>query len=570
GPRFVVFAGSMRRVGIPEELAQFRAYFAGFRIPVFAVPGTTDRFAGVDTAGVGGTGGNPTGSTEHWQQAFAGLPAPWGHDPAPANIRPVGGGNALTGARTHYAFDYMAGGRAAFRAVFVDSSAKSFGTVQDQNPSEDQSTWLRTTLTQATDVLGIPSMVFLNQPSVAPAEQQVDNWVGGTNQDFDASVVGARVSAVVAAGFRQNLKDAIKVIIPLYIVGGGGAPLGRELTVNTSAATKLPTDGYYHAWHLFRIDPANKNALGQARVTNEVYPVLESVALHSDRGLEIPAGETTSVTALARGLNGGFSDPDQSKTVHIVHGRKLYRCGYRDQGNGACISDLALMPAFRFRSLRPDIAEFVVPDPLNPFKPQRVQLPGNRLAPPVPDPGGAAGMLCTFEPGIVPIEVTAGLLRNVIELTVGPGSGPCSDIVFPPTPSPRPSIEPPPIPPEPEKPFLYLAPRVRPELVALFPPPPAPVVAPAPPGAPGVGRKEEHEVQTETESHGEYDFTANRAPAPERRYAFTPLRARPRDAVEEHGMLLMAAVAMSAFAMAAGLAAVRARREQEAREQVIR
>ncbi|HVL89582.1 MAG TPA: hypothetical protein VM841_05030, partial [Actinomycetota bacterium] len=50
------------------------------------------------------------------------------------------------------------------------------------------------------------------------------------------------------------------------------------------------------------------------------------------------------------------------------------------------------------------------------------------------------------------------------------------------------------------------------ELAVVFPPPPAPVVAPAPPGAPGVGRKEEHEVEFETESHDDqkHSFTAVR------------------------------------------------------------
>jgi hypothetical protein len=224
GPRFVLYTGSMRRTGIPEELAQVRNYLSGFEIPVFAALGSNDRFVG---QGNDPTGGQASGTSLYWRQAFADRPAPWGDGPAIAGFLPAASPvtPAIEGqARTHYAFDYAENGKRLLRVVVIDSSTRSYGTTQEQNPAEDQGTWLKSALTEASQVLRIPVIVTMNQPTVLPSDQQVPNWTTGQT-DFESDVAASGTTAVITGGPRVNQVDAIKGIVPLYVAGGGGAPL---------------------------------------------------------------------------------------------------------------------------------------------------------------------------------------------------------------------------------------------------------------------------------------------------------------------------------------------------------
>jgi photosystem II stability/assembly factor-like uncharacterized protein len=526
GPKFVLFTGNMRRVGIPEELEQFQNYLKGFRIPVFAAIGNLDRFTGLDASQLTGTStGSASGSNDYWMSVFGGQRAPWGHADPSGNFTPAGvGATAALGlARTHYAFDYREDGQRRMRVVFVDSSTRSYGTLQQQNPQEDQGTWLSTVLTEAS-TLRIPAVVVMNQPTFLPSDEHIPNWTADSQQ-FESTVAGANVSAVITGGPRVNAKDTILGVVPMVVVGGGGAALGRDFQLQQGSpaiepATKLPTDGYYHAWHLMRLDPNDRPlpVVAQARVFDQSFPIVESLAMHSFYGYQVPAGNTTEITALARGLNGGFSDPEQAKAAYLLHGRTLTKCRYKNQGNGICIAGAATLPRFRFYSEDPSIADFVQRDPLNSSLPRKI---GKEL---FADPDGSEGLLCVFRIGKVGVNAVAGLHRARIEIEGTPGNGRCVDtevkgriIVRPPIP---PLVEPQ----QPNEPAREFFRPLRPnqELVVVFPPPPAPVVAPAPPGAPGVGRKEEHEVEYETEKHDDgHSFTAlpigrrARSPAPD-------------------------------------------------------
>ncbi|HVL91191.1 MAG TPA: hypothetical protein VM841_13240, partial [Actinomycetota bacterium] len=428
GPKFVLFTGNMRRVGIPEELEQFRNYLKGFDVPVFVAPGNRDRFAGFEV--VLPTGGRTqNGSHDYWKNVFAKQPAPWGHAASPRNIAPVSIGNAepiRDAARTHYAFDYMEGGKRMMRVVVVDSSTRSYGTFEQQNPPEDQETWLPTVLAEAQDVLRIPTVVLTNQAPFIPSEQQVPNWSNqGHQQHFEATVAATRVSAVITGGPRMNARDTIKGVVPLYVVGGGGAPLGRDLdlqqgSVQLDPPSKEPSDGYYHAWHLFRIDPQDRNPITQqARVQSQAFPVVESLAMHSFAGAQIPAGQTTTITAMARMIAGGFSDPDQAKAQTLEHGTLKFFCGYKGQGNGQCIPDSTVLPRFRFYSEDPTIADFLERDELYPSAPKSMGAGFAR------DPDGEDGLLCVFKLGKVGINAVAGMHRARIEIEGIPGNGPC-------------------------------------------------------------------------------------------------------------------------------------------------
>lgn len=514
GPTFVAFTGNMRRVGIPEELAQFRNYLKGFRIPVFAAPGNLDRFTGFDpSTAAGSSGRQSSGSNDYWKREFASMPAPWGTGKQIPGFVPVttGGIEPQQGlARTHYAFDVTRDGRKLMRFVFVDSSTRSFGTLQEQNPQEDQRTWLKPVLAEASDVLRIPAVIVMNQPTILPSDEQLPNWTAVNDvQDFDDSVIATRVSAVIAGGARLNAADTIRGLVPLKIVGGGGAPLGREPQTPSEVASKLPSDGYYHAWHLMHVDPTDRPIplFAQARIDDEAFPVVESLAMHSYFGYRIEAGNTTDISALARMATGGFSDPEQAKASYLSLSRRLSACSSKAQGNGVCISRAATLPRFRFSSQNPGMADFVERDALNPRDPNKLGKAVIREA------GGLSGLLCAFgKLGRVGIDAVAGLHRAHIEIEIVPGNGPCINkaVIAPKkTPSKKPVVVDPPVRVAPKQ-YNYFFRTLDQGTPALFPPPPAPVVAPAPPGAPGVGRKEEHEVETESETHGDgkHTFTA--------------------------------------------------------------
>lgn len=555
GPRFVLFTGNMRRYGVPEELQQFRKFLDGFTIPVYAAPGNLDLFGGIDTGLSVGVSAS-SGTNDYWKSVFADMPAPWGEGAAPPGIAPVPPLPTEVVqpglARTHYAFDVVEGGRKVLRVAVVDSSTRSYGQPADQNPQSNQGDWLKAVLTEAADLLNIPSIVMMNQPTVLPSEAQIPNWTlqPQDKEDFESTVTLRRVSAVITGGVRMNARDTLKATVPLLIAGGGGAPLGRDSSVESGATlappTKLPTDGYYHGWTLATLDPdvGKRNLLGLSPVDTQTFPTIESIALHSYRGQTLPAGQTTNVTAFARGLSGGFSDPEQAKASTMSYGNTLIeRCVNRGQGYGNCLSLQAMQPGVRFYSEQPDIADFVSRSPLNNDAPRRDQ---GKI---VFDPTGSEGLLCAFKPGIANINVVSGFYRSRVSLRVTGGEGTCIDgkIIEPPPPPP-PVIDPIPQPQPVKKPEFFFRALNAPETAVVIPPPPAPVIAPAPPGAPGVGRKEEHEVQTETEGHGENEFTAVRMPR----------RQRALDPVEQSWPLL-GAVTLAALLAATATSAVRRR-----------
>lgn len=512
GPRFVLFTGNMRRTGIPEELEQFRNYIKGFRIPFFAAVGSTDRFTGFDVnQATGQPSAATTGSHDYWKSVFGSMQQPWGQGKKIPGFDPVTGvAQAPAGlARTHYAFDYTEQGRKLLRVVVVDSSTKSYGTATEQTPQEEQGSWLKGVLAEASDVLRIPAVVVMNQPTILPSDQQIPNWTTvNEQQDFETTMFSTRVSAVITGGPRMNGVDLIKNLVPMLVVGGGGAPLGRESATATEPPTKLPSDGYYHAWRLLRIDPNDRPLplIAQARIYDQAFPVVETLAMHSFRGYQIPAGTTTDISALARLVTGGFSDPDQAKAAYLFHGSKPIFCGNKAQGNGICISGAARLPEFKFYSDDPSMADFVKRDALNAALPDKV---GKQL---FPDPGGAEGLLCVFDKlGRVGINAVAGLHRARIVIEVTPGTGRCLNGEGPRPPTPPPTVPPSPgsVPDPVRKRAFFFARGSDAEVAAVAPPPPAPVVAPAPPGAPGVGRKEEHEIEVEKQGHDDSSaFTA--------------------------------------------------------------
>jgi hypothetical protein len=510
GPRFVLFTGNMRSSGVPEELAEFRAFLRGFDIPVYAAVGDRDLFAGVG----GASAVNRNTTSQLWRDAFAEMPAPWGTGEAPSGIRPVQSTTERgAGAATHYAFDVLDHGNPVLRVLVVDSSSKSLGDASTQNPPEQQSIWLDTVETEA-QVARIPMVVAMNQPTVLPDNIQYPNWAVD-QQTFEASVATHGVTAVFTGGLRVNTTDTMPArsgVVPLYILGGGGAPLGFDQSAAKVTPTKLPTDGFYHAWHMANVwtDPLSRNTLGQAPLKLDTFATMDSLAMRSLDGKGTGAGNTMRFSALGRGLPGGFSDLDQAKAAYLPMGAGgLNVCRGPGQGGTVCLSANAIQPPYRFYSENPDIADFVLPDfgkgGREPLVDLGAGLPGTILR----DPAGRFGLLCTFKAGTVGIDVVSGFFRRRMEITVGGGDGPCVDhpieallpearpvAPVPPTPVPQVQLLTPPA-------GLLASPSFTPPLDALaivLPPPPAPIVAPAPPASAAGAKKEESEHQTESAS----------------------------------------------------------------------
>lgn len=570
GPKFVLFTGNMRHSGLPEELAQFREYLTGFKIPVYAAIGDKDLFSGLNPAEVtGGSSGNLTGgasSNEYWKRAFADRPSPWGSAAPPRQIHPIG--PDVTGARTHYAFDYTQDGVTALRVIVLDSSSRSLGA--DQNPQEanGQLGWFNQMSAQSPLSRRFPIVVVMNQPTQIPDSFQTPNWTSGLGPTDAASFVttaGANgISAVFTGGPRMNTTDLLPrsgvVHVPEFIAGGGGAPLGFERVAQSQdfdAPTKLPNDGFYHAWHLVNVenDPSAANLIGQFPTTLKTFAALDSLAMHSFDGDSVGAGNTMRFSAFGRQLSGGWSDPYQSIATYITMGtgngvpcRSQY-----GQGGIYCLSQNAIRPPFRFYTDDISTAAFVLPD----FARGSV-VPAiiPRLGGLQYDPDGQFGLLCAFKPGRVGVYIESGFIRRKIQIAIGSGTGPCINKVFPPDlVQQRPGIfvQQPQVPQLQQvgRPLLHPPPPIE-TLPIVLPPAPAPIVAPAPPiSAAGAQKREEkHEFQMEGQED-DNQFSAMRHTA------------RARNA--ENGTLLLVMLTAGLVGMlgASVAASVSMRRRQE-------
>lgn len=538
GPRFVLFTGNMRQTGVPEELAQFKSYLAGFDIPVYAAIGNTDLFQGLTGSAATVNNANTSGSNAYWKEAFGDMWKPWGRGtfpgmPAtPGYIRPVDVSlpNAVIHpelARTHYAFDVMDKGIRALRVIVLDSSTKSYGSSTDQEPQlEGQSEWLQAVISDA-KLLNVPIVISMNQPTVIPASVQIPNWNNQADKTtFESMVVSGGVSAVFAGGLRKNATDSYpqrRGVVPLYIMGGGGAPLGFEGTQPPVGpptgplvpASMLASDGYYHGWHLmsFNPDPGSRNILGQAPHSLKTFMSLEYLGIHAVDGDTVKAGNAVRFSGFGRQMTGGWSVPEQARSSTFQLGFPFApECANAGDGDIYCQSVNAIAPPYRLSSENPKIARFVVPSPVAGYTTPFIHpITGTMIE----DRDGRFGYLCTFDKGTVGINLESGTINRRIVVTVLPGDGPCVKFPVLPDPTIPPIFRLQPVDPPAEE-STPTVPRFNPPpfpetLAVILPPAPGPIAAPAPPASAATSRKEEEEHQTQTEGQegdGESNFMA--------------------------------------------------------------
>lgn len=528
GPEMVLYGGNFRSNGTPEELAQYRQFIRDFDLPVYAALGDRDLFTSL---AVDATGQRTTiqSTNSFWQDVFKDAPAPWGNSRQPAGIEPVAFPNAqkdATRAATHYAFNVKDGARTVYRVIVLDSSRKNLRN-EEQNPNENQTNFYTPLIG---DAASIPTIIVMNQPALvphsigSPAEQR--NLLLDADA-FQTAISQAGVKAVFAGGFPTNafwVKGPAENVTT-YVSGGGGRHF--ELT-------KLVPDGYYHSWLLGTLQGEGADA----KMTVTPFPILDSLALHSVDGTFARAGNVLSFDGVGRFVEGGFSDPQQSKATYVTV-PPLPRCDSPGLKGTVCSFRNGIFPDYEFSTKDSNIAQFVKWDY------GRQQPAYDAQGDTIPDPH--SGFLCTYNAGTTDVYVRVGIHRATVPVTVDGGFGPCVK-------EPRPPIEkvtepefgPVPRPIE-EKKFFFTPNNDNKAAAALFPPIPAPVVAPAPPGSPGVGRKEEHEVQTETEGHGE-------------QHTFTALRHARNTDPAQNSWAYLGSVAMLSFMSAAFLATKRERR----------
>lgn len=515
GPKFVIFGGNMRSVGIPEEIEEFRGYLTGFRIPVFGAMGPQDVLSSsavsqaqsllpsLPDEDLNRAGLKPpdtqsaVASNRDYLRSFKEMYEPWGTGGNRyPTIRPVqvGLGADDNFARTHYAFDYVLAGKALARFVVLDTSDRFFQktgqALKNQNPSgEDQSTWLADVVVDATrQIPPLPVIAVMSVPSVDPL-RPISQPQLADGKTFEAAALSNDLSAVLTGFVRANASYLVQAggnvkTIPFYVLGGGGAP-------PKSTEPKYPSDGYYHSWALVSVDPTGVSLLQrQARVDVRPIPVVESVALHAVQGLQGEGGWPLTFAAMAHAVVGGGppGDPNQTRMSYLTFPSPPPCLHDGFSGGGFCTNRSALSPDYHFISEDTTIAAFVRPGAGvgNPAVVNGFLIPDDQL-----------GFLCTFKTGTVWVKIVSGLKQMRLPVTVGPGFGPCVDhpILAPPK-IPLPRLPNQPVEPEPRH-LIFRPPVIPDTIIVALPPVPAPIPAPAPPASAAGARKEEEEAQFE-------------------------------------------------------------------------
>lgn len=522
GLKFVLFGGDMRRTGIPEELGEFKRYADGFAIPFYAAMGPLDLFGGFQQIPVDDDvpfnvfirGAIPSGPTDDsfYLNTFRDRPAPWGTNPQQGfqpvslDVQPAenrcGENRNEPCARTHYAFDYVKGGKRLRIAVLDNSVLGRFTNASSQNPPQDQRAWLNRVLEDARN-RNAATIVVLNTPLQDPLGGRTGN---PEITDVQSLAAQAGASAVLASNFRENAVDVIKVegvasTVPVFVFGGGGAPLE-----SSPGFPPNPSRGYYHSWQFVSVnfDPERRSTkpLGQAEVYVHSFPVVDSVSIHAIDGVTVRGGNTLRFTGSGRAPDGGSPDPLQSKAVVVpldLRSRGVCTVDITDNNRPKCSGTGPVGPSYRFVSEDPSIGFFVRPDLIIERLPA---LDGfGRL---VPDP--SSGLFCAVGPGTAYVNLISGFHRARMQVTVTGGSGPCRKDVpgLPPRILTEPALAP-----LPRSVFYPSLAPPAPEIqsFALVPPPPVWIVAPAPPAAGGYARREQHEEAKEEQGSS---FTAIR------------------------------------------------------------
>jgi hypothetical protein len=217
-PKFALFTGDIDPLTVatagPSAAIVFRRWtelvaplFGGGRPPLFGALGSMDR-SNSKVCPASQCLATGVGTSSDWTAALAAMPAPWGGGPQASygglTFEPVGNESDSI-AHTHYAFDVVRGGRPLARVVVVDNSLRSLeASDADQNPREEEATWLDRTLSSRSS--GERAVVVANTPAYA-YQQDASNGGLETAQDaatFEQLLLKNKVDVVVSGKLGWN------------------------------------------------------------------------------------------------------------------------------------------------------------------------------------------------------------------------------------------------------------------------------------------------------------------------------------------------------------------------------
>ncbi len=508
GPRALLYTGNRVGSGLGAADATRYAELLGAEpaLPVFPALGSNDAANGL------GAG--------HFEDAFAGFPAPLGSGAAPAGTSTAGipGAAPSEGARTHYAFDSDGPG-GAVRVVVIDNSRGSLAASDShQNPLEPQLPWLEAVLADAR-ARDIPAVVMGNRSLNGSFTPKLN--VASDGSQVAAALVAGGASAYLFDRPEENRTMRIPAGAAQTIPSFGTGTLGYRSEISGAVGPETADSLFGDSGVLLlEVDVAKRDpATNIAPVGARLIPMIEDLSLEATDGTLLRRSRPALFRGLGRRPRGGdrwgqasagSGNPDPS-------GGDPYTLFPPDQCRVAgCAARVS--PEYSFVSSDPDIADFVRQDPASANLRKPFLDAGDKV---VTD--SSSGLLCPFNAGTTTVTVSAGGFAYSEQVTVLDGSvqRPCgtrplrpdrfrraSAIAAPPAPPPPPnsppgnppvefsppppppavpapppaSTPPPPNPPPPPTPFLLPGTPPLGVVPAIVPPPPPPIVRPLPPG----------------------------------------------------------------------------------------
>ena len=420
-----------------RELDRYSGILAASPISAFVAPSSTDL--------------DGSGSEATFDSAFSGAPQ------AHAEARCSGSQSAC------YAFN-SEGSAGTVRVIVLDDTADVGST---------QLAWLAGEL-QGAKESGHPAIVLGNADLGAQvaahdsaAEAVVRTLVGlGVGED---STKGAMASAYFFDSPEQNVKRPLR-LGGASIESFGSGTLGYVNFVGPNGETSgafLGASGFL----LVEVEVAGRNANTNLApvVPPRLIPNIGELAIEPEDGTLLHRSQPALFQALARRPRagnrsplGGEVKPDTDPYIPIPS----YCVG------AVCNGRLA--PEYTFSSSRPDIGDFVAPNPAS-ADPKAVLLGSNEQ--PIHD--SASGLFCAYNAGTTIVTISSGGLSSSLPVTVQAGSvrRPCGTQPLKELPSEKTSVAAPPPPPPPATAPGGAAPASSPP--PIVPLPPVPVVPPA-------------------------------------------------------------------------------------------
>jgi hypothetical protein len=402
-----------------------------------------------------------SGSLATFQSAFSGYDAPLGSGSPGAGVSPL----SATGPGQAY-YSFASGGDGGnVRVIVLDYSQPTLGGAQR--------CWLAGQLAAAGQA-NTPAIVVGGRD----LGRQAPNAAADTGQ-----VVPILVRGTFPAGCPQTAPPAgasayffdYPAQNRAYSLTSGGHSMpsfGSGTLGYVPPARRTDTDFVGHGGFLLASVEvsARDPATNVAPVSVQLIPLLGSLALNPTDGTLLRRSRPALFEALARRPLAGIecTGPNAPGGCEVARPDPYVPIPVQCRGSRC---PTGVFPAYSFTSSRPDIANFVEPDPAS-LNPRSVRLVKEK---PVLDPH--SGLLCAFNAGTTTVTVSSGGLSYSTKVTVlgGTVQRPCGTT---PLLEQEQAAEPNPAPPLGPSPAPAPAPAPAPP-----PPPPAPAPTPAPPKA---------------------------------------------------------------------------------------